>query len=118
MVDRLGHIGEEGRVAVAVAADETANLCAASDRSHSTQKAPALKVVALRIAVEGKEVVPVPDGIATEIFGATDGIGVGCPARMLGVELNPYSDPGHGYLRSSMRASRYAAVRSYRSVRG
>ncbi|MNW64600.1 hypothetical protein D3C74_428980 [compost metagenome] len=88
MVDGAGHVREELGVPVAVARDERADLDPARLLGPRAEHGPALEVLAVGVAAEREEVVPVEDHVDPGVLGAghrvTD-LGI---VGMLGLELD------------------------------
>jgi hypothetical protein len=63
MINRLCHVGKKSGVAIGIAGDETPNLYSLCAGCHRCQERPGLVMIALRVAIEGKEVIPVPERI-------------------------------------------------------
>ena len=69
VVDGAGHVGEQFGVAVAVAGDQRADLDAAGLLGPGAEHRPALEVLAVGVAVERIEVVPVEDHVDADVLG-------------------------------------------------
>ncbi len=63
MINRLCHVGKKSRVAIGIAGDKTTNFHPLCAGCHGCQEGPALVMIALRVAVQGEEVIPVPERI-------------------------------------------------------
>src|SRR3712207_4860287 len=69
MIHRAGHVRQEVGVAVGVARHQWAQLDPLRHLGHGGQHRPALEVLAVRIATEGEEVVPVEERIHPQRLG-------------------------------------------------
>ena len=69
VVDGPGHVGEQLRVAVAVAGDQRADLDPRGRLGPGAEHRPALEVRAVGLAVEREEVVPVEDDVDADLLG-------------------------------------------------
>ena len=96
VVDGAGHVGQQLGVAVAVAGDERADLDPAGLLGPGAEHRPALEVLAVGLAVERVEVVPVEDDVDAEVFGLADGaadrrvvgvLGCSCSPMRMGCEV-------------------------------
>jgi hypothetical protein len=68
VVDRPRHVGQQFRVAVAVARDKRADLNARGRLGPGAEHRPALEVLALWLAIQGIEVIPVKDDVGAELL--------------------------------------------------
>jgi hypothetical protein len=93
VVDGARHVGEELRVAVAVARDERADLDPLGRLGHRAEPRPALEVVAVAIARERVEVIPGEHGVRTELLGPQPGVAHRPRRPVLRLHLHPHPDP-------------------------
>ena len=77
VVDGAGHVGEQVGVAVAVARDERADLDPVGLLGPRAEHRPALEVLAVGVAVQGVEVVPVEHDVDADLLGRGDHV-AGC----------------------------------------
>src|SRR5690625_3441243 len=106
VVDRAGHVGEQVGVAVAVAGDQRADLHPAGLLGPGAEHGPALEVLAVGVAAEREEVVPVEDDVGAGVLGAGNGVADLVVVGVLGLELD--GDPhlsGHGPHRAKRSGS-------------
>lgn len=68
VVDGARHVGQQLRVAVAVAGDQRTDLHSRRGLRPRAEHGPAFEVLALRLAVERVEVVPVVDDVDAHVF--------------------------------------------------
>src|SRR5262249_54174250 len=68
VVDRPRHVGEQFRIAVAVARDERADFNARGRLRPGAEHRPALEVLAFGISGQGVEVIPVEDDVGAELL--------------------------------------------------
>ena len=87
VVDGAGHVGQQLGVAVAVAGDQRADLDAAGGLGPGPEHRPALEVLAVGLAVEREEVVPVEHDVDARVLGGGDGVADLCVVRVLRLEL-------------------------------
>ena len=94
VVDGARHVGEQFGVAVAVAGDQRADLDARGLLGPGAEHRPALEVLALGVAVQRVEVVPVEGDVDAEVLGLGDRAADGGVVGVLRLELD--SDPDRG----------------------
>src|SRR5579884_2054127 len=92
VIHGLGHVREQGRVAVAVAGHQAAHGRTRGHLGHRSEKRPALEVWAIGIAVQREEVVPVPDRVNTQVFHPEHRVAELAVSRVLGVKLHANAD--------------------------
>ena len=87
VVDRAVGVGEVLGVAVGVADHQRAELDALGDLGHRPEHGQRLEVVALRVAPEREEVVPVEEAVDAELLGLRPRAAHRRPVGVLGLEL-------------------------------
>ena len=95
VVDRAVGVGEVVRVAVAVADDERAELDALGHLGHRAEHGERLEVLAVGIAAEREEVVPVEQAVDAERLRLGPRAAHGGPVGVLGLELRRDADGRH-----------------------
>src|SRR5205823_3608753 len=97
-------------IAVAVAGHQGADLRAAGGFGPGAEHGPALEVLAIRIAVQRVEVVPVEDDVHAEVFGRFGGTPDGGVISVLRLDLNSYPNGPVGHVPSLGGTFRMRAV--------
>src|SRR5574340_1143302 len=92
MIQRLSHIGKQGWIAITIARDKTTYFCSMGQRGDGCQQGPPLEVASLKIASQGKEMIPIPNGIKAKILGVTNSVSIGLVAGMLLAQLDTNTD--------------------------
>jgi hypothetical protein len=92
VVDGARHVGEQVGVAVAVAGDQRADLDSARGLGPGAQHRPALEVLAVALAVEREEVVPVEDDVHARGRGGGHGRADLLVVGVLWLQLDPDPD--------------------------
>ena len=89
VVDGAGHVGQQVRVAVAVARHQGSDPGSLGDLAHGGQRRPALEARPVRVAVDGVEVVEGPQRVGAEPVGLGPGRPHGLPRGVVGAYLGP-----------------------------
>jgi len=87
VIERLGHVREQSRIAVAHRQYDCANLRVSGLRRDRGEAGPAFEVRTVPIAVERKEVIPIQDHVYAKIVGPQPGAPTVVERRVLWVEL-------------------------------
>ncbi len=89
VVHRARHVRQQVRVPVRVARDQSPELDPLCDLRHRPEERPALEVLAVRVAVEREEVVPVKERIRPHLLDPEPRVAHLLVASLLGVDLCP-----------------------------
>ena len=92
MIGGLGHICQQGGVAIRIAGYEAANLRSFGERGHRCEQCPALEVVPLRITVKWEKVIPVENSVDTHVLSALHCRNIVLVAHMLRMQLDAYAN--------------------------
>ena len=95
VVDRAVRVGQQLRVAVAVADHQRADLRALGHARHRAERRDRLEVLAVRLAVERIEVVPAEDRVDAELLGLLPGAAHAVEVGVLGLDLYAYANRSH-----------------------
>ena len=97
MVDGSRHVGEQVRVAVAVARHERADLDPRGRLRPRAEHRPALEVLTVRITIQGIEVIPVEDDVGAELLRFSGGAADLLVGGVLRLQLQAHTDgPAYG----------------------